>query len=58
MVNVSSFTPCSIVGATRDGRPASFGGGRKPESAVARIDNVFGDRNLVCTCVGMDAYKE
>lgn len=26
--------------------------------AVARIDNVFGDRNLVCTCVGMDAYKE
>jgi glycine dehydrogenase len=25
--------------------------------AVARIDNVFGDRNLVCTCVGMDAYK-
>ncbi len=26
--------------------------------AVARIDNVFGDRNLVCTCVGMEAYKE
>jgi hypothetical protein len=26
--------------------------------AVARIDNVFGDRNLVCTCVGMDAYEE
>jgi glycine dehydrogenase len=25
--------------------------------AVARIDNVFGDRNLVCTCVGMEAYK-
>ncbi|HTI69102.1 MAG TPA: aminomethyl-transferring glycine dehydrogenase [Candidatus Limnocylindria bacterium] len=24
--------------------------------AVARIDNVFGDRNLVCSCVGMEAY--
>jgi glycine dehydrogenase len=26
--------------------------------AVARIDNVFGDRNLVCTCVGMEAYEK
>ncbi len=25
---------------------------------VGRIDNVFGDRNPVCTCVGMDAYAE
>ena len=25
--------------------------------AVGRIDNVFGDRNLVCTCVGMEAYS-
>ncbi len=24
---------------------------------VGRIDNVFGDRNPVCTCVGMDAYS-
>jgi glycine dehydrogenase len=24
--------------------------------AVARIDNVFGDRNPVCTCDGVDAY--
>jgi glycine dehydrogenase len=24
--------------------------------AVGRIDNVFGDRNPVCTCVGMQAY--
>jgi glycine dehydrogenase len=23
---------------------------------VGRIDNVFGDRNLVCSCVGMEAY--
>jgi glycine dehydrogenase len=25
--------------------------------AVGRIDNVYGDRNLICSCVGMDAYK-
>ncbi len=24
---------------------------------VGRIDNVFGDRNLVCSCVGMEAYQ-
>jgi len=26
--------------------------------AVARVDNVYGDRNLVCSCVGMEAYQE
>ncbi len=24
--------------------------------ASARVDNVFGDRNLVCSCIGMEAY--
>ena len=24
--------------------------------AVGRIDNVYGDRNLVCSCAGMEAY--
>ncbi len=24
---------------------------------VARIDNAYGDRNLICSCEGMDAYK-
>ena len=24
--------------------------------AVSRIDNTYGDRNLICTCVGMDTY--
>jgi glycine dehydrogenase len=24
--------------------------------AVSRIDNVYGDRNLVCSCVGMEAH--
>jgi glycine dehydrogenase len=26
--------------------------------AVGRIDNVYGDRNLVCSCVGMEAYAQ
>jgi glycine dehydrogenase len=26
--------------------------------AVGRVDNVFGDRNPVCTCVGMEAYQQ
>ena len=30
---------------------------RKFWPAVARVDNVYGDRNLVCSCVGMDAYR-
>jgi glycine dehydrogenase len=25
--------------------------------AVGRVDNVYGDRNLVCSCVGMEAYR-
>jgi glycine dehydrogenase len=25
---------------------------------VGRIDNAYGDRNLVCSCEGMDAYQE
>jgi glycine dehydrogenase len=26
--------------------------------SVGRVDNVYGDRNLVCSCVGMEAYAE
>ncbi len=26
--------------------------------AVGRVDNVYGDRNLVCSCVGMEAYEQ
>ena len=25
--------------------------------AVGRVDNVFGDRNLVCSCAGMENYQ-
>ena len=27
-------------------------------TAVARVDNAFGDRNLICTCPPMEAYAE
>ena len=30
---------------------------RKFWPAVSRIDNVYGDRNLVCSCAGMEAYQ-
>ena len=26
--------------------------------SVGRVDNVYGDRNLVCSCAGMDSYVE
>ncbi len=36
--------------------PASWLEDHKFWPACGRIDNVFGDRNLVCSCAGMDAY--
>ncbi|HET9132848.1 MAG TPA: aminomethyl-transferring glycine dehydrogenase [Gemmatimonadales bacterium] len=32
--------------------------GRKVWPTVSRIDSAYGDRNLVCTCVPMEAYAE
>ena len=39
------------------GFPAKWLHEHKFWPAVGRIDNVFGDRNLVCSCAGMDAYQ-
>ena len=25
---------------------------------VARVDNVYGDKNIMCACIPIDAYKE
>ena len=36
--------------------PAKWQRDHKFWPAVGRIDNVYGDRNLVCSCVGMEAY--
>jgi len=36
--------------------PAPWTRASKFWPAVGRIDNVYGDRNLVCSCVGMEAY--
>ena len=38
------------------GFPAKWLHEHKFWPAVGRIDNVFGDRNLMCSCAGMDAY--
>jgi glycine dehydrogenase len=38
--------------------PAPWTRASKFWPAVGRIDNVYGDRNLVCSCVGMEAYAE
>jgi glycine dehydrogenase len=38
--------------------PAKWSLDRKFWPAVGRIDNVYGDRNLVCACTGMEAYGD
>jgi glycine dehydrogenase len=38
--------------------PAPWTREHKFWSSVGRIDNAYGDRNLVCSCVGMEAYSE
>ncbi|MFW5845589.1 MAG: aminomethyl-transferring glycine dehydrogenase [Planctomycetota bacterium] len=38
--------------------PADWLRERKFWPAVGRIDNVFGDRNLICTCGSVEAYAE
>jgi len=37
--------------------PAPWTRGHKFWPPVGRIDNVYGDRNLVCSCAGMEAYS-
>jgi glycine dehydrogenase len=38
--------------------PAAWTREAKFWPAVARIDNVYGDRNLVCSCLPMEAFGE
>ena len=38
--------------------PAPWTRSSKFWPAVGRVDNVYGDRNLVCSCVGMEAFAE
>jgi len=37
--------------------PAKWTREHKFWPSVGRIDNVYGDRNLVCSCAGMEAYS-
>mgnify|MGYP001222357690 CR=1 FL=1 len=38
--------------------PTEYIKNNKYWAPVARVDNVFGDRNLVCSCPTMDEYKD
>jgi glycine dehydrogenase len=38
--------------------PAPWTRASKFWPSVGRVDNVYGDRNLICSCVGMEAYAE
>ncbi|HIF9309065.1 TPA: aminomethyl-transferring glycine dehydrogenase [Photobacterium damselae] len=38
--------------------PAKYSRYSKYWPTVNRVDNVFGDRNLVCSCPGMESYEE
>jgi len=38
--------------------PSEFVRNNKYWAPVGRVDNVFGDRNLVCSCPSMDEYKD
>ncbi|MCS6243551.1 MAG: aminomethyl-transferring glycine dehydrogenase [Opitutus sp.] len=38
--------------------PSEFVRQSKFWPAVGRVDNVYGDRNLICSCAGMEAYAE
>jgi glycine dehydrogenase len=38
--------------------PDAFTRASKFWPSVGRVDNVYGDRNLVCSCVGMEEYAE
>ena len=38
--------------------PLPFVRGRKYWPPVARVDNTYGDRNLVCTCPSIESYAE
>ena len=38
--------------------PTEYVKNNKYWAPVARVDNVYGDRNLVCSCPSMDEYKE
>ena len=37
--------------------PAGVSPANKYWPTVSRVDNVFGDRNLVCSCPSIDSYR-
>ena len=67
--NVLKHAPHTAEAIARDGWTHAYGReeaaypvaalrGAKYWPPVARVDNVYGDRNLFCSCIPMEAYKE
>lgn len=48
-------SPYSIAEAVT---PSAHARAHKYWPAVNRVDNVYGDRNLFCACVPVDAYRD
>ena len=44
--------------ARAGGLPAAFVRAHKYWPPVKRVDNVYGDRNLVCTCAPLEEYAQ
>jgi len=57
MEMIASDTWSHPYGREQAAFPAAWLRERKFWPHVARIDNAYGDRNLVCTCPPMDAYE-
>jgi glycine dehydrogenase len=55
---IASDTWSHPYGREQAAFPAPWVKARKLWPAVGRIDNVYGDRNLVCLCPPMEAYAE
>ena len=67
--NPLKFAPHTIKVSTADEWPHSYSRQlanyplawireRKFWASVARVDNAYGDRNLVCTCPPLSAYED
>ena len=56
MANDNWNRPYTREGASRTGTLAKSLHDYKFWPHVGRVDNVFGDRNPVCSCVGMENY--
>jgi len=66
LLTALALTPLAVAGepwnhpysCEQAALPAKWLHDHKFWPAVGRIDNVYGDRNLVCSCAGVEAYSD